>query len=123
MNKSKFSSNILVILVIILLGGNIYFALRYIDSIKKEKEIRTTQTGVLSNQTQTIAFLSLFVNSVFINKTAISSADRINLESGIIQLQDPALTAEWKTFEATKDAKSSQAEALKILSMLIAKLK
>jgi len=116
---TKLSTNIIII---ILLLGNIFFAVQYIQSLKKEKEIKLAQTEISQTQSQTIQFLKLFVDSVFINKTAISNDVRISLESGVRQLKDPAITAEWEVYVGSKDVKNSQIEALKLLGMLIGKL-
>ena len=123
MSKPKFSSSTLIVLVIILLAGNIYFATQYVGSIKKENAAKSAVTSASDTQSQTVQFLKLFVNTVFINKNPISNDDRISLESGVIQLNDEAITKEWQAFSTSKDAKTSQAEALKILGMLIEKLK
>jgi hypothetical protein len=116
---TKFSTNIIIIVLVI---GNIFFALQYVQSIKKEKEVKIAQTSVSQTQSQSIQFLKLFVDSVFISKTPISSDVRLTLESDVRQLKDADVTAEWEKFVGAKDVKSSQEEALKLLGILIGKL-
>lgn len=122
MGKSKFSSNTLVVLVIVLLAGNIYFATQYVGSIKKENQVKSVVKSDANTQSQTVEFLKLFVSTVF-STNPISSDDRVKLESGIVQLKDDAITKEWQVFSSNKDAKTTQASALKLLAMLIGKLK
>ena len=122
MNKSKFSSNTLIILVIVLLVGNIYFATQYVGSIKKERQAKSAVTSASDTESKTVEFLKLYVSTV-LGSNSISSDDRIKLESGVAQLQDPAISAEWKTLSGSKDANTTQASALKLLAMLVGKLK
>jgi len=122
MGKSKFSSNTLIVLIIILLAGNIYFASQYVGSIKKENQAKLLVKSEADTQSQTVELLKLFVSTV-LSTNPISSDDRIKLESGVIGLKDEAITKEWQVFASSKDVKTTQASALKLLAMLIGKLK
>ena len=102
------------ILIIILLAGNIYISMQYI-SLGKEMEQLKNPAGESSVSASVVLTEVL---DVILNTRPTTADSRLKLENDIRQLQDKAITAEWETLVASKDAKTSQASALKIIGML-----
>jgi len=120
LDKSRLSSNILLI---ILVAGNLFFATQYIQQIKAEQDQQANATDTTLNRLQTARFLKFFIDVVLNTKGgAVSYDDRVKLEADVINLQDYDITKEWNAFVKSKDAKTAQTEAVKLMSLLANKL-
>jgi hypothetical protein len=58
------------------------------------------------------------VLDVVLNTRQTTADSRLKLENDIRQLGDKEITAQWEAFLASKDAKTSQASALKVIGLL-----
>jgi hypothetical protein len=103
------------ILILILLAGNIYMSMQYISVVKELQKIKSSDTASESVKASVVLTEVL---DVVLNTRPTTPDDRIKLENDIRQLKDPAITAQWETLVASKDAKTSQAAVLKIVGML-----
>ena len=120
LDKSRLSSNILLI---ILVAGNLFFAVQYIQQIKAEQDQQATASDSTLNRLQTARFLKFFIDVVLNTKgTAITYDDRVKLEADVINLQDYDISKEWNAFVVSKDPKTAQVEAVKLMSLLANKL-
>ena len=106
------------IIVLILLAGNIYLSLGYISVNKQLEQLKNQNVDNTSIHAAAALVLKEYLNVVLNIQGKTSSDDRIKLESDLIQLKDPNITAEWKTFIASKDAKISQTNAVKLIGLL-----
>ncbi|MFA6463985.1 MAG: hypothetical protein WCV55_03190 [Candidatus Paceibacterota bacterium] len=112
--KNIFSSFI----ILILLAGNIYLSTQYFSVSKQLKEIKSQSNSSVSTKVQAANVLKEYLDIVLNTQGTTSSDDRIKLENDLRQLQDPAITAQWDAFVTSKDAKSSQENAVKLIALL-----
>lgn len=110
---SVFSS----VLVSILLAGNVYVSMQYI-SVSKELTQLKNQASEIKNATVPASVVLTEVLDIVLNTRPTTSDSRIKLENDIRQLGDKAITAQWEAFVGSKDTKTSQANALKVIGLL-----
>ena len=116
LDKTRLVSNILML---VLVAGNIFFSIQYTESIKQgvEQASQTEEKNLV--RTQAARFMKEFVDIVLnVDGTAISTDDRVKIENDVRQLHQPAITTAWTTFLNAKDAKTAQASAVKLMSMV-----
>jgi len=117
LDKARLFSNFLLI---VLIAGNIFFSIQYIENIKQQSTVQSDNTIV---RIQSSKLLKLFVDVVLNTEgKPISYADRVALENAVIQMNDADITKNWDIFVASKDAKSAQANAVVLMKMLTNKL-
>jgi hypothetical protein len=118
LDKTRLLSNILLI---ILVAGNIFFSIQYMENLKQQANAKEE---TVSNSIQVSRFLKLFVDVVLNNEggKTISYDDRLKLESDIRQIKDADLIKQWDSFVASKDAKAAQDNAIKLMKLLTNKL-
>ena len=112
LDKARLLSNFLLLL---LLAGNIYLGVQYIYNIQcqaTQAEDKTTE------RIQTSRFLKFFIDVVLNTKGTISYDDRVKLENDVRQLHNSDVTKQWDAFVASKDSKTAQDNAVKLMSLL-----
>ena len=119
LDKTRLVSNILMI---ILVAGNIFFSIQYMDGIKQQANKDSQEEARSVERLQTARFLKLFIDTVLNTKEIISFENRVKLENDIRQLGDKAVTTQWDAFVASKDTKIAQEAAVKLMSMLGSKM-
>lgn len=118
-SKARFVSNVLLI---VLLAGNLWFGVQYIEQIHQSGN--TTVQGedaTFAYRLQVSRFLQEFIDNVLSTQGTVSFDERVKLENDIIQLNDPALTAQWNVFVNSKTTTDAQTNAVKLMSMLAAR--
>ncbi|MCX6733091.1 MAG: hypothetical protein NTV98_06145 [Candidatus Roizmanbacteria bacterium] len=108
LDKTKLFSNFLLILLV---AGNIFFSIQYIESIKQQNAVQSDNT---TTRIQASKLLKLFVD--------VSYSDRVSLENDVIQMNDADITSKWAIFVASADAKSAQSNAVILMKLLTNKL-
>lgn len=116
LDKTNIVSNILMI---VLLAGNIYLSIQYISNMQMEQTAKVDNT---TTRIQTSRVLKEYIDIVLNTQGTISYDDRLKLENDVRQLHDTAITAGWDAFVASKDAKTAQGNAVKLMSMLANKM-
>ncbi len=119
LDKTRLVSNILMIILVM---GNIFFSIQYMQSVKQQMNQDEATQVKAQERLQTARFLKLFIDTVLNTKETISFENRVKLESDIRQLGDKTLTTQWETFVASKNTKVAQEEAVKLMSMLGSKM-
>ena len=119
LEKSRLVSNILML---VLVAGNIFFSIQYMDGVKQQANKDTQEEAKSIERLQTARFLKLFIDTVLNTKETISFENRVKLENDIRQLGDKAITAQWETFIKSTDTKLAQEAAVKLMSMLGSKM-
>jgi hypothetical protein len=119
LDKTRLVSNILMI---VLVAGNIFFSIQYMDGIRQQASKDTQEEAKSTERLQTARFLKLFIDTVLNTKEKISFENRVKLESDIRQLGDKAIATQWDIFVASKDTKIAQEAAVKLMSMLGSKM-
>ena len=107
------------ILMLVLVAGNLFFSVQYIQGIRDTAiplEDKTTE------RIKVARFLKLFVDVVLNNDQEIFFDDRVKLESDIRELKDADLIKQWTVFVNSEEAKEAQGAAVKLMSMLTNKM-
>ena len=119
LDRTRIFSNVLML---VLLCGNIYFSIQYTSNIKLQDEKIITDSAKVDSRLQIAKFLREFIDTVLSTKGTISYDDRVKLESDIRQIKDADLIKIWDMFVASKDSKSAQEGAVKLMSALANKM-
>lgn len=109
------------VLMVVLLGGNIFFSIQYASNIQQEQAKAAAPDDVAS-RIQTARFLKLYIDTVLTPGSNISVDDRIKLENDIRQLKDADLVRQWDVFVASEGNTEAQVNAVKLMSLLVNKL-
>ena len=121
MNQNK-SKSVLNIIIIVLLLGNIFLAYKYVGAMRVQNMENAAGEQKITQRVQISDFNKLFVETVLNSKGTISSDDRIKLENDVRQTHDEDLINAWNIFVSSKDSKTTQENAMKILGLLANKM-
>ena len=119
LDKSRIISNILML---VLVAGNIFFSIQYTEGIKQQADQAASVIDNSATRIQSARFMKEFVDIVLNTTGTISLDDRVKLENDLRQIGDPAITKQWTDFVNSKDAKTAQAGAVKLMSMVTNKM-
>ena len=119
LEKTRLLSNILMIVLVI---GNIFFSIQYMQNINQQSRQEEEQQAKAVERLQTARFLKFFIDTVLNTKETMTFENRVKLESDVRQLGDKNITAQWDAFVASKDTKVAQEAAVKLMSMLGSKM-
>ena len=110
------------ILLVVLLAGNLYFSVQYVENMKQQDAATTQTNAALNTRLQVAGFLKEFIDTVLNTQGTISFDDRVKLENDIRQIKDDTLTTQWTTFVNSKDSKTAQQSAVKLMALLADKM-
>jgi hypothetical protein len=116
LEKTRLVSNILLV---VLLAGNLFFSIQYIENTRQTEVAQDTQS---ITRLQISRFLKSFIDLVLSTQGTITYDDRVKLENDIRQIHDADLTKAWDTFIASKNGDQAQANAIKLMSLLTNKM-
>jgi len=119
LDKTRLMANILMILLV---GLNIFFSIQYTENIKAQDNESEKQIQEDGERLKVSRFLKLFIDKVLSTNGTISFDDRVSLESDIRRLEDPALLEQWEKFVNSTDSEVAQESAVKLMSMLVGKM-
>jgi len=108
----------LSIVVIVLLAGNIYTFLQYVSVSKQLQQLSGRGPSDVAKSAQASQVLTELLDVAFLTRGPKTADDRIKLENDLLQLKDPTITKAWEAFVSSKDDKSYQTNALKVLGLL-----
>ncbi len=110
------------ILMLILVGLNIFFSVQYTQNIRNEGIKEEQELAKTEERLKTSRFMKFFIDKVLSTEGAISFDDRVQLEADLRGIGDTAITKQWEAFVASKDSETAQATAVKLMSMLASKM-
>ena len=114
--------NTLVIILIVLLAvGNIFFATLYFSVKAQAEKIRQGLEKQQMN-TQVISFTQLFIDKVLKSKTEVSFEDRLKLENAVRDLKDPQILSLWENFTESAIQDQAQESVKNLLDALVRKI-
>ena len=116
LDKTRLIANILMLVLLI---GNIFFSVQYIQEIKNQNAPKVDNT---SQRIQIARFLKEYIAIVLNNKNAVSTEDRVKLENDEMQLHDADISNQWQAFVNSSDASAAQQNAVKLMSVLADKM-
>lgn len=119
LNKASLFSSFLLV---VLLAGNLYFSVQYVENMKQQGVTSAANDAAFSTRLQVAGFLKEFIDVVLNTKGAIPFSDRVKLENDILQIKDPVLTTQWQSFVTSKDSKTAQQNAVKLMALLADKM-
>ena len=117
-NKKRFLT---IIIILVLIAGNVFFALNYYQSSKALQSVKSTEQGSTYNQ-KVISFASMFIKKVLQANTEVDFETRLSLENAVRDLNDTQIMAEWQNFTASKTQADAQNSVKKLLGILIDKI-
>jgi hypothetical protein len=115
LDKTRLTANILML---VLVGLNIFFSVQYTQNIKEEQKKIDAEQVKTESRLQTSRFMKLFIDKVLGTSGTISFEDRVKLESDVRELGQPELISLWEVFVASSDTDSAQQNAVKLMSTL-----
>lgn len=118
MTKQKI---ILMVIVLILVVGNVYFCFR---NINIQKELRQAQVvlGAEKINENILEFAKLFIKEVLKAKTEVSFETRLKLENLVRDLGDEEILVQWQKFTESKTENDAQENVKNLLELLIDKI-
>lgn len=118
-DKTRLMANILML---VLVGANIFFSIQYTSDMRLEKE-RTQQEMEKTEERVLVGkFMKLFIDTVLSTNGTIAFEDRVKLENDIVGLGDPLLVKQWQAFVSSADSEEAQKNAVRLMSMLSSKM-
>ena len=115
LEKTRLASNVLML---VLLAGNLYLSVQYIENIRNDKAPTVDAGAVEVLKIKNANFLKLFINKVIKSNGTVSYDDRVQLENDVRQIHNQALTDQWSLFVNSKDPKKAEAAATDLMLML-----
>jgi hypothetical protein len=116
LDRTRLFSNFLLI---VLLAGNLYFSVQFIEQIRKP--VAEEQTNSIL-RIKSSRLLKSFIDKVLNAQGDIPFEDRVELENSVLKVHDQALTNSWKTFVESKNSKDAQTNAVKFMVLLVNKI-
>lgn len=121
-DKSRLVANILMIVLII---SNVFFSAQYISGLQQQasqQSQKDQEDAKVAKRIQVSRFLKYFIDVVLNANSVVSFDDRVKLENDLRQIGDPDLTNLWDKFVGSKDSKSAQENAVKLMKVLSVKM-
>lgn len=119
MNKQKI---VLTIIILILLGSNVFLGVKYFAAQKELKETKVIlQTQEINNKV--LDFTKLFIAEVLKSETEVNFETRLKLENAVRNLNDDEILARWNKFTESETEAEAQEEVKDLLEMLVSKIK
>jgi hypothetical protein len=110
-----------LIIIIILVAGNIFFAMNYFFAYKEMQSIETTETKVEFNE-KVLDFSSLFIKKVLQADKEVDFETRLSLENAVRDIKDEDIMVGWQNFINSKTESEAQDSCKKLLEILITKI-
>ena len=121
MTKQK---TILTIIILILLGGNIFLGANYFadqEELKEAKAMLETRSEQEING-EVLNFTRLFIAEVLKSEEEIDFETRLKLENSVRNLDDEEILNQWNKFTESETEIEAQEEVKNLLGMLVGKI-
>jgi len=119
MSKSKI---FYLIILVILLIGNFFFATRY-SAIKKEMQEIKKPLEIQEINEKVLNFIKFFIEKVLRAEGEVDFETRLKLETAVRELNDEEILNQWQKFVDSKTENEAQQEVKNLLELLISKIK
>lgn len=112
---------ITIIISLVLLAGNIFFAIGYYNI---QKELQETKQALKTQQLneRVLNFTRLFITKLLKAEGEIDFETRLKLENGVRALEDEEILAQWQKFVESKTEDEAQENVKNLLEMLVNKI-
>lgn len=111
----------IVIIIIVLLLFNIFFAYKYFTLNKYFYQLTSTSNGQINEDV--FNFIKFFINNVLKVDKEVSLELRIKMENDIKKINDPEITQRWENFVNSQTEDEAQRNIRELLKVLIEKIK
>lgn len=110
-----------IIIILILLAGNIFFGVKYVNT---QKILRQTQATVKTQQkdARVLVFTKFFIEKVLKADNEVNFETRLELENAVRNLEDEEILSQWQQFTESKTEADAQEQVKNLLGMLINKI-
>lgn len=106
-----------LIIILILLAGNIFFADKYF-SLRKELSQAKSSLEAVQYGKKYSDFNKMFIDKILKAEDAVDIETRLDLENAVRNLGDAEVLAQWKKFVDSPSEKDSQEAVKNLLGML-----
>ena len=122
LNRPIALSNVFwIVLVIILVFSNIFFAAKYFTSREQASQSQVLLKNKANNE-KILEFTQLFIEKVLKAKGEVDFETRLKLETSVRDLGDPEILAQWDKFIESDSEDQAQEEVKNLLSLLVVKI-
>ena len=119
LDRSRLIANILMV---VLVGMNIYFSIQYSAEVRRNEDASEKAAISLQERTKIARYINLFVDKVLATEGSVSFDDRVKLENDVRALTDPKALELWNSFVNSTDSAEAQENAVRLLSYLSYKM-
>ena len=121
-NKLSLLNLFLSIVILILLAGNVFWGLEYLNVQKQLHQAQITLKTKQINE-RTLDFTKLFIEKVLKAKGEVNFEDRLKLENTVRNLNDKEILNQWNKFVDSKTENEAQDQVKNLLELLVDKIK
>ena len=123
LNRPVALSNVFwVIIVLLLIFSNIFFASKYFSFKKQGYQSQVNLKNQETNQ-KVLEFTQLFIEKVLKAEGEIDFETRLKLETAVRGLQDPEILTQWNRFIESDNEAQAQEEVKNLLGLLVSKVR
>ena len=112
---------ILIIVILILLVGNLFFAVKCFGIRTELEKAKQTIKAQQINE-KILDFTNLFIDKVLKAEVEVSFEERLQLENAVRALEDDQILNQWNKFVESKTEEEAQKEVKNLLEMLVTKI-
>ena len=119
MTKQKI---ILIVIILILLVGNVFFGIKY-SAVQKELKLAQASLEAQKTNEKVLDFAKLFIEKVLKAETEIDFETRLKLENAVRNLNDEEILGQWNKFVNSQSEIEAQNQVKNLLELLVSKIK
>ena len=112
---------ILSIVILILVAGNAFFAVKYFSTQKELNQTKTVAEAKNTNE-KVLNFTKLFIAQVLRADGEVDFETRLKLENAVRDLNDEKILAQWQKFVESETEAEAQEEVKNLLEMLVGEI-
>lgn len=118
---SSATKAICFIIVLILLGGNFYFGIKYFSAQKELNQTKNSLETIQANK-KYLDFNKMFIEKILKADKEVNIETRLELETAVRNLDDAEVLAQWKKFINSQNEQEAQMEVKNLLKVLADKI-
>jgi len=112
---------VMYVVIILLIGMNVLFIVKYNSARKASSEAVSALENQKVNE-KVLEFTELFIDKVIRAQGEIDFETRLKLEEAVRKIGDEAILAQWQKFVGSNTSGDAQAEVKELLWILIKKI-
>lgn len=116
---SKINKVIYSIVLILLIGSNVFFATYYLKA-RKQSQLDQYLLSRARITNQNLDFMKIFIEKVLQTDEEVDFDTRLDLENKVRNLENEEILKQWNLFTKSSTESQAQVEVKKLLLLLIA---